>query len=284
MTHVLTSGVLLVPWRYGFMRDALAAGAVMAIVAGMAGYFVILRRLVFAGDALAHIGFAGALGAAVAGLDPLVGLFGVTGAAALGMAALGERLRARDVAIGTVLAWMLGLGVWFLSIYTSQGSGDGALAVNILFGTILGIGPAQARIATIIGALGLVALLALARPLLFATIMPDVAQARGLPVRVLGAAFLLLMAITVAEAVQVVGVLLLITLLVTPAAIAQRLVARPYAALVLAGALALGFTWAGLLLAFYIPLPVSFFISALACGAYIAVLLATRGQARRHML
>ncbi|HEY7350089.1 MAG TPA: metal ABC transporter permease [Ktedonobacterales bacterium] len=267
-------------FQHDFMRYAFLAGTAIALAAGLVSYFVIMRHQVFAGDALSHVAFAGALGAAVLGVNLLLGLFGVVIAAALGIGLLGERARARDVAIGTVLAWVLGIGVLFLSIYTSTASGsNGSVGINVLFGTIFGLTNQQASIAAWVGIGAILALLVIARPLLFASLDPDAAAARGVPTRLLGLAFLALLGATVAEAVQAVGVLLIFSLLVAPGAIAQRLLTRPFAALALSAALALAFTWAGLTIAFYTSYPVSFLISALAFFTYLLVLLAQRVRA-----
>lgn len=259
---------------HDFMRYAFLSGTMLAIVAGLVGYFVVLRHLVFAVEALSHVTFTGALGAVIVGSHPLLGLFGVTTLVALGMGTLGMRSQARslDVAIGTVLAWVLGLGVLFLSIYTTQASGaNGSIGVNVLFGSILGLQAQQAQLIAMVGAGAIVVLLAIARPLLFASIDPDVAAARGVPVRWLNVAFLVLVAISVAEAVPAVGALLNSALIVTPAAIAQRLVASPSYALFLSATLALAFTWVGLTIGFYAPYPISFTISTLAFVTYVAV-------------
>jgi len=257
-----------------FMRHAFLAGTVLAIVAGLVGYFVVLRNLVFATEALSHVTFTGALGAAILGYNPLLGLFGVTMLVALSMGAMGTRARSRDVVVGTVLTWVLGLGVLFLSIYTSQsGATNSSIGVNFLFGSIFGLQAQQAQLIAVVGLGVIVALLLIARPLLFASLDPDVAAARGVPVRWLSLAFLVLVALSVAEAVPAVGALLNSALLVTPAAIAQRLVARPFVALLLSAVLALAFMWVGLTIGFYAPYPVSFLISALAFVTYVAVVM-----------
>jgi zinc/manganese transport system permease protein len=254
-------------FQYEFMRNAFAAGTIVALVAGIVGYFVVLRGLSFAGHALSHIGFAGATGAVVLGVNPVFGLLVFTLGSALGMGALGKRIYGRDVAIGIVLAWALGLGVLFLSLYT----GYATEAYALLFGEILGISARDVLVTLIAGTITLLALAVLYRPLLFATLDEDVAEARGAPVRFLSIAFLALLALAVAEAVQVVGVLLIFALLVTPAAIAQQLTTRPARALLVSAVLALLFTWGGLTIAYYVPRPVSFFITSLAFGAYVAV-------------
>jgi zinc/manganese transport system permease protein len=260
--------------RYDFMRHALLAGSAIAIAAGLVGYFLVLRHLVFAGETLSHIAFAGAMGAAVAGLNPFAGLFGVTTLGALSLNALGARAqpRGRDVTTGIVLAWVLGLGALFLGIYITSAttSSNIAIGVGILFGSIFGVDAQQALILALAGAATSLALLALARPLLFASVDPDVAQARGLPVRLLGGIFLLLLGATVAEAVPAVGALLVFALLLTPAATARLLLSRPYAAMLLSAGLALAITWIGLFAAFYLPFPVSFDITILGFACYVA--------------
>ncbi len=269
-------------FQFAFMRNAFAAGTIVAIVAGLVGYFVVLRNQSFAGHALSHIGFAGATGAVVVGASPVAGLLAFTVASGLGMGALGKRIHGRDVAIGIVLAWALGLGVLFLSLYTGYATD----AYALLFGEILGISQHDVLVAIVFAVFALVALAALYRPLLFASLDEDVAEARGVPVRFLSIAFMVLLAVAVSEAVQVVGVLLIFALLVTPAAIAERLTARPALALLLSMLLALLFTWAGLTVAYYAPYPVSFFITTFGFGAYLLARLAqwARQQSRSRRL
>ena len=263
--------------RYDFMQHAVLAGTFIALAAGLVGYFVVLRNEVFTSDALGHVAFTGGLGALLANLQLLLGVFGSTILVAVGMGALGGRGRGRDVAIGTGFAWVLGVGVLFLSLYTAARSASGGTAgVSILFGSILGLQVTQATIATVAGIATSLMLLAIARPLMFVSIDPDVANARGVPNALVTLLFLVLVGATVAEAVQAVGALLIFGLMVTPAAIAQRLTARPYAGMILSGALAVGFVWLGLGLAFYLSYPASFFITALAFGTYLSTVIATR--------
>jgi zinc/manganese transport system permease protein len=263
------------PFQFSFMRTAFLAGTVVALVAGLTGYFVIVRRQIFASDTLSHVAFAGAMAAALIGLNPLVGLFAVSVVGGLSLNSLGQRARgrARDVATGMLMVWMLGLGALFLGIYvtTSSTNANVAIGVGILFGSIFGITGPQALVIALVGAAICLALLALTRPLLFASLDPEAAEARGMPTRLLGGFFMVLLGLAVAEAVPTVGALLIFALLIAPAAIAQRLVKRPYAALFLAALLALLFTWAGLLIAFYLPYPVSFVISAVAFTLYLAI-------------
>jgi zinc/manganese transport system permease protein len=254
-------------FQYAFMQHAYTAGAIVAIVAGVVGYFVVLRSLSFAGHALSHIGFAGATGAVALGVNPIYGLLVFTIGGAVGMGALGKRIYGRDVVIGIVLAWMLGLGVLFLSLY----SGYATEAYALLFGEILGISQTDVVVTLVAGVVTLAAIAIMFRPLLFASVDSDVAEARGVPVRLLSIIFMVVLAISVSEAVQVVGVLLIFALLVTPPAIAERLTARPGMAIALSVLLALLFTWIGLFVSFYLPYPVSFFITTLAFVTYLVV-------------
>jgi zinc/manganese transport system permease protein len=261
------------PLSYDFMQYAFLAGTFVGLAAGLVGYFVVLRNEVFTSDALGHVAFTGGLGALVAGLQLLAGVFASTIAVAVGMGTLGGRARGRDVAIGTVFAWVLGLGVLFLSLYTSNRSASGGTAgVSILFGSILGLQASQATITAVAAVITTVALFAIARPLMFISIDPDVAAARGVPAALVTVLFLVLLGATVAEAVQAVGALLIFGLMVTPAAIAQRMTSRPYIGMLLSGALAVVFVWIGLTLAFYVSYPASFFITAVAFGTYLATL------------
>jgi zinc/manganese transport system permease protein len=266
-----------------FIQYALIAGTAVALLSGLVGYFVVLRGQVFAGDALSHVAYAGALAALAAGVDLRLGLFAATITVGLALGVLGGRAATDDVIIGTTFAWILGLGVFFLAIYTTRAAtADSTANVNVLFGSIFGISPAAAMTAAWI-ALGLiVVLIAIARPLLFASLDPAVAAARGVPVRLLGPLFLGVAGATAAEATQVMGALLLFGLLAAPAAAAQHLTDRPWTALTLSAALAVAAMWAGITLAYTVPiLPPSFTIMALAATEYTLAALAThRGSPR----
>jgi zinc/manganese transport system permease protein len=260
-----------------FVRNAWLAGTAIALASGFVGYFVVLRAQVFAGDALSHVAFTGALAAAAAGIDVRIGLFGATIAIALLLGLLGERSHPDDVEIGILFAAILGLGVLFLSIFSSgSGGGNGVLGARTLFGSIFGLSAADARLAALIAAGIAVVLLAIARPLLFASLDPDVAAARGVPVRLLGLLLLALLGATTAEATQAIGALLLLGLLAAPAGAAARLTANPYHALALSAAIAVLSTWAGLVLSYEIPkLPPSSAIIAVATGIYVLSFLVT---------
>jgi zinc/manganese transport system permease protein len=251
--------------RYGFMQHAFEAGTIVALSAGVIGYFVVLRGLSFAAHALSHIGFAGATGAVLVGAGPLVGLLLFTMSAGAVMGALGQRLRGRDVTIGLVMAWSLGLGLLFTRLY----KGSANLAIGILFGQIFGITTEEVAVTLVAGALTVLALVVVYRPLLFATLDEEVAEAKGVPVQTLSIAFMVILAIAVSEAVQVVGVLLIFALIVAPAAIAERFTTRPSRGVLLAAVLAVVFTWAGLTIAYYVPYPAGFFITTIAFWSYI---------------
>ncbi len=270
-----------------FMVSALLAGTGIALACGLVGYFLVLRAQVFTGDALSHVAFTGALAALAFGIELRLGLFAATILIALLLGALGKRGRADDVVIGSVFAWVLGLGVFFMTLYTTNrsGGGTGNATTSVLFGSIIGISDGQARVALLIGLGVFVAIVAIARPLLFATVDGAVAAARGVPVRLLGFGFLALVGVTTAEATQAVGALLLLGLIAAPAGAAHRLTARPALGLALSAGIAVAATWGGLALSYAIPsLPPSSAIVGLACGAYALAAAAAWRQRRAPRL
>lgn len=261
-----------------FMRHAFLAGTAVALAAGLVGYFVVLRGQVFTGDALSHVAFAGALGALALGLDARIGLFLATTAGAVAMGLLGQRGRPDDVVIGNVFAWVLGLGVFFLSLYTtSRSAANGRAGVSVLFGSILGLSASDATVAALVAVVVCAVLLAMARPLLFASVDEAVAAARGVPVRALGLAFLAVVGACTAEATQAIGALLLLGLLAAPAGAAQRLTTRPYRAMWLSAALAVAAMWGGLTASYLIAnVPPSFAVITIAAGIYFGAFVLTR--------
>ena len=259
-------------WRYDFMQHAFEAGTIVAIVAGIIGYFIVLRKSSFAAHALSHVGFTGAAGAVLFGLNPLVGLFAFTMSGGVLIAILGRKAASRDVQIGVVLAFMLGLGVLFISLY----SGYATEAYSLLFGEILGISMTDVWTTLIAGIIVLIVFALLYRPLLFTSLDEDVAEAKGVSVFGINIAFMLLIAAATSIAVQVVGVLLIFSLMVTPAAVASRLARRPVQGVLISVALALIATWLGLFISFYVPYPVSFFITTITFGAYVILRLIQR--------
>jgi zinc/manganese transport system permease protein len=257
-----------------YLARGFVAGGLIALATGLVGYFVVLRSQVFTGDALSHVAFTGAMAALAVGVDLRVGLFAGCVLFAVIMAVLGQRGRAGDVVIGSVFAWVLGLGVLFLTIYlTSKRGGNGGAGVTVLFGSIFGLSSAQSTVASIIAGGLIITMLAISRPLLFASIDEAVAAARGVPVRLLGIGFLALVGVTAGEATQAVGALLLLGLLSAPAAAAQRLTDRPFVAVGLSAGLAVLAMWVGLSLSYAFPrLSPSFAIMAVATATYLIAL------------
>ncbi len=270
-------------FAHEFMRNALIAGSFVGVACGLVGYFVVLRAQVFAGDALSHVAFTGALAAAVLGFDVRAGLFTATILGGITLGALGDRARADDVVIGSLFAWTLGLGVLFLSIFTTKSSaGNGTAGVRVLFGSIFGLSRSDVRTSIALAVVASVLLLAIARPLLFASFDAAVAAAQGVPVRLLGLGFLALVGVVAAQASQAVGALLLLGLLAAPAGAAHRLTTNPYRGLVLSPVLAVGSVWIGLTLSYAFPtLPPSSMIVASAVGIYALAVVATAVRDRR---
>lgn len=262
---------------YHFMLNAVRAGTIVAVVAGAIGYLMVLRRQSFAGHTLAVIGFPGAAGATWLGLASGFGYFGFCVAGALVIAAIPGAGRAggglgglggygeESAGIGVVQAFALACGFLFVSLYRGFLSGLN----NLLFGTITGITDDQILVLLVAGTGCLVALVALGRPLLFASVDPDVARASGVPVRAVGVAFLVLLGLTTAGTSQITGSLLVFALLVAPAAAAARLTARPVAGLALSVGLAVLVTWLGEGVAFFSPFPIGFWVTTFGFGAFL---------------
>ena len=254
-------------WKFEFMQHAFETGTLIAVIAGITGYFVVLRRSAFTAHAFSEIGFAGAAGAVLWGISPIFGLLLGSTLGAMAIAALGRRTTNRDTQIGIVLAFALGLGLLFIRLYT----GYATEAYYILFGEILGISTNAVLLTLVASVFILAAIGVLYRPLLFASLDEEVAEAKGMPMLVIGAAFLLVVAVAVSFAVQVTGVLLIFSLMVTPAATAQYLSRRPQRAMMISVGIALIATWVGLFVAYYTPYPVSFFITAIVFSLYLLV-------------
>ena len=269
VTHIstTTAGTML---TYDFMQNGFAAAGIVAVVCGLVGFFLVLRAQTFAGHALSHVGFAGATGAVLIGVSPLWGLVVLTLVAGIGMGLLGERVHQRDVAIGIVLAMSLGLGLLFLHFFTAYAT----QATALLFGNILGVDAATVWTLLVLGLVAVSALAAISRPLLFASLQPELAEAKGVSLRLVSVLFLAIVALAVAECAQIVGVLLVFALMVGPAASAQQLTTSFWHGITLSVLLALGEAWLGLALAFYTDWPTSFWITALSGGTYLLATLA----------
>jgi len=254
-------------WCWSFMRNAIEAGTLTALIAGVTGYFVVLRKSAFTAHAFSEIGFAGAAWAVLSGVSPLAGLLIVSNIGGIGIALLGRRATNRDTQIGIVLAFSLGLGLLFISLY----SGYAEQTYAILFGEILGVSPDQVLETAVAAVMILVGMGVIYRPLLFSSLDEDVAEAKGMPMLALGIAFMVIVAVAVSFAVEVTGVLLVFSLMVTPGATAQYLASRPSRAILASVLIALFATWLGLIISFYTPYPVSFFITGEVFGFYLFI-------------
>ena len=257
---------------YDFMLRAFAASGIVAVVAGCVGYFLVLRGQTFAGHALSHVGFAGATGSVLVGVAPLWGMLAFTLTAGTVMGLLGERLSGRDVAVGIVLATALGFGLLFLSLNT----GTTLQATTILFGNVLAVtGPMLVSL-VVLGVATIAGLAVISRPVLFASLQPELAEARGVSLRLIATLFMVVTAVAVAQSVLIVGVLLVFTLMVGPPASAQRLTRRLPTGVALSALLALAVAWLGIVVAYYTDWPVSFCITGLSALTYAGAVVAGR--------
>ena len=255
--------------EYPFMVNAFRAGAIVAVLAGLVGWFMVLRRQSFAGHTLAVVGFPGAAGAVLVGVGATYGLlaFAVVAALVIGLvpASTGRSYSEESAVTGTVNAFALACGYLFVVLYGGYVSGASAL----LFGSFLGIGPGQVVLLLLVASVTLAGLAAIGRPLLFASVDPDVAAARGVPVRALSVAFLVLLGAAAAEVSQITGTLLVFALLVVPAAAAQAWTARPVVGAVLAVVIGVAVVWTALFVAYFTPYPIGFFVTSVAFAVYL---------------
>ena len=273
LTSITTTIIML---DYDFMRNAFAAAGIAAVVSGVVGYFLVLRGQTFAGHALSHVGFAGATGAVLIGVAPIWGLVVFTIAAGIAMGMLGERISGRDVAIGVVLALALGFGLLFLHYYTAFA----AQATALLFGNVLAVDPEMIWTLLGLAAITLAGLALIMRPLVFASLQPELAEAKGVPLRFISTAFLTIVALAVSESAQIVGILLVFSLMVGPPATAQQLVTGLWSGIALSAGLAIAEAWLGIAAAYYTDWPVSFCIAVLSALGYF--LSRARWPARRN--
>jgi zinc/manganese transport system permease protein len=269
-------------FAHDFVRNAYLAGTGIGLACGVMGWFVVLRGQLFAGDALSHVAFVGAIAAAVIGIDARFGLFALTLLTAAGLAGLGRRAQAGDTVIGLAFAWILGVGLLLLSLLaTSAAGGSGVAAVNALFGSIYALSPSGSLLAAGIAAAAAAATLMATRPLLLASLDAQLAAIRGVPVRWLGVGFLGLVAVITADGTQAIGALMLLGLLSAPAGAAHQLTADPRRGIVLSALVAVGSVWAGLALSYAIPaIPPSTAIVGLAAAAFATAAGGTRLRRR----
>ncbi len=258
--------------NYAFMRHALAAGTAISVAGAVVGYFVTLRRQAFAAHAISHVGFTGAAGAILLGYNPYAGLFTATFLTAFGLAWSGRRLSERDVGVGMILMFTLGLGVLFLNMYTTNAQS----AMSILFGSIVGVTLDQAYLSVGVAIAVLVGMGLIFRPLLFMSLNEEAASGRGVPIRALNFVFLGLMAATVAIAVPIIGALLIFALIVGPPAAARSLCKGAENGLIMAVLLGIMETWGGMACAYTFGYPASTWIASLSFFVYIAATFSRR--------
>lgn len=267
-------------WSLPFMVNAFRAGTIVAILAALIGWFMVLRRQSFAGHTLALVGFPGAAAALWLGIGVIYGYFAACIAAALIIAALPQRGRRgyveQSALVGTVQAFALASGMLFVALYGGFLGSTNAL----LFGSFLGITTDQVITLALVAVAALGGLAAIGRPLLFASIDTDVAAAHRVPTRALGTAFLLLLGATAAEVSQITGALLVFALLVLPPATAQLLTPKPARSLLLSVILAVATVWVALFVAYYSPYPIGFWLSSIAFIVYAVSFAATRLRTR----
>jgi zinc/manganese transport system permease protein len=269
-------------WSWPFMVNAFRAGTIVAVLAAVIGWFMVLRRQTFAGHTLALVGFPGAAAAVWLGAAASGGYFAFCLAAALVIAALpggGRGYGEESAVIGTVQAFALAAGGLFVALSHAFLGGITAL----LFGTFLGITTGQVVVLAVVAVVVLAALAGIGRPLLFASVDANVARAHGVPTRALGVAFLLLLGATAAEVSQITGSLLVFALLVLPPATAQLLTNRPATSLLLSVVLGLVTTWVALFVAYYSPYPLGFWLTTIGFGGYVLTSFASRVRERFGM-
>jgi len=263
-------------FSYQFMQNAFLAGTTTAVLAGIVGYFVVIRGEAFAGHTLAIVGFPGAAGAILFGLPQLLGLAVLCTASGLGIGVLGRGTvrdrHAESAAIGTIQAFLLALGFLFVSLYKGLLVG----VYGILFGTFLGITREQALLLLAIAVLALLALAVIGRPLLYISVDEPAAAAAGVPVRALSIGFLVVLGLAIASTALITGALLVFALLVMPAAAANQLVVRSGPAMIVSVALALVIVWSGLTISYFTDLPIGFLVTAVGFRTYLAARLARR--------
>lgn len=255
-----------------FMQTAFIASGIVAIICGLVGYFLLIRREAFAGHALSHVGFAGATGASLVGVSPFLGLLLFSLGAGGLIGAIGPKLKDRDIAIGLVLSTSMGLGLLFLHFYTRYAS----QVTGLLFGNIFAVDTQTLYGLIILSLVCCAVMLLFMRPLLFASLQPDLAEAKGVSLRRISILFLGLVACVTAACVQVTGILLTFSLMVGPAAVARQLTTTVWKGVLLSIVLAIAEAWGGIIIAWITDYPVSFWISLLSFTVYLFSLLISK--------
>ena len=263
----------------GLMLNTWIAATAVAVIAGVTGFFAVLRGSTFAAHAIPNGAFAGAAGASLLGLNAFVGLAVFSVAGALGIAGLSRRARP-DVATALTFVLMLGIGALFVSWSTEYAQE----AYALLFGEVFGVSSGEVLPILVLGAVSVAAIIFMFRPLMLASAMPEVAEARGVSPRRMELAFLLMMALATSMTVPVVGALLMFSLMIGPAAAARSLTARPMLAMALSVVLALITVWIGVAVSYQSNWPLGFFVGVIGAAfflfarAYAAIARSVRGQ------
>ena len=262
----------------GFMMNTWIAATIVAVIAGVVGFFAVLRGSTFAAHAIPNGAFAGAAGASLLGISTLIGLAVFSVAGALTIGAFGRRAR-HDVATALALVLMLGLGALFVSVSSQYAQETYAL----LFGEVFGVSQGEVLPIVVLGVVSIAAIIVMFRPLMLSSAMPEVAEARGVSTRRMELAFLLVMALATSMTVPVVGALLMFSLMIGPAAAARSLTARPVLAMALSVAIALVTVWVGIAFSYRSNWPLGFFVGIMGAGffllsrAYAAIARSARG-------
>jgi zinc/manganese transport system permease protein len=253
----------------GLMMNTWIAATIVAVIAGVTGFFAVLRGQSFAAHAIPNGAFAGAAGAGLLGLNVIWGLAVFALAVALGIGALGSETRGRrarqDVVTALVLVLMLGTGALFLSLSTEYAE----VTYSLLFGEVFGVSSAVLLPIAALGAVAIAAIAAIYRPLLLASALPEVADARGVSTRRMELCFLIVMALATTMTVPVVGALLMFALMIGPAAAARSFTRRPGPAIALATGIALVTVWAGIAASYRTNWPLGFFVGVIAAGFFL---------------
>ncbi|MED7788511.1 metal ABC transporter permease [Francisella sp. 19X1-34] len=253
-------------FNYTFMIYAFVAGTIIAIICGIISFFVIIRRLSFASHALGHISLTGASGAVLLNLSAMTGQLFINLIAGVLMGAFGDRIKKNDIAIGIVLTFFLGLGTYFLFLYQSGYSGS---VMSILVGDILTVTLEQIYILFGLAIFTITILVTIARPLFISSIDPVFAESKKVSNKLLSILLFVCIAITVSMACQVVGILLVFSLLIGPAAISTQWVDGFYKPIALSTIISVFTVWSGIIAAYYIDVPISFFITTIICCLYL---------------
>ncbi|MFE4227776.1 metal ABC transporter permease [Arthrobacter sp. NPDC056886] len=261
------------------VQNSIWAGAVLGLLGGLMGTFVMKRDLAFAVHGISELSFAGAAFALLIGADIILGSLAGSVLAAVVLGVMGVRARDKNSIIGVIMPFGLGLGILFLSLY----EGRAANKFGLLTGQIVSVGTVQLQVLAFAAVVVMLALVAIWRPLTFASVDPDVAIARGVPVRALALGFMVLLGISVALSIQIVGALLVLALLITPAAAAMRVTSSPRLVVMLSIVFAMTATVGGILLALGGRLPISPYVTTLSFLIYVACRMIGSARARRGL-